>query len=456
MLGINVKKHVKQWTAVMVVMMLMIMAIIQKPTAAHAATNTGDLNLKAKSAILVNVNTGQIIYNKNAGVSLPPASMSKMMTEYLVEKAIHSGKLNWNSKVNISDYAYTISQNRQDSNVPLRKDYQYTVKELYDAMAIYSANGATIALAEKLGGSEKNFVHIMNQSAKKLGMQDAKFVNSTGLNNSDLGKFASVGGPNADNLMSAKSLAKLAYHIVKDYPSALNVTKIPLKNFTAGVTTPIQMVNWNWMLPGFGQNMHQYTYPGVDGLKTGHTDTAGYCFTGTVKHNGVRFISVVMGTNSIGARFEVTRQLYDYGFNQFSNQTVLKKGQVLKGHSSLMVTKGKSDKTKIALKNSLNLSVKSGNAKNLKPVFHLDQSKLTKDGKLTAPIKKGEQIGYVTLKSTSGQQMNTLSGQNIKVPVIATQQVDKANWFVLMMRAIGHFIGGVFSSGYHWVQGLFK
>ncbi len=453
MLGLNVKKHSKQLAIFSLILLLTLMAVL--PTAAHAATNTDDLKVNAKSAIMINANTGQILYEKNAQVALPPASMTKMMTEYLVMKAIHSGKLSWDSKVNISDYAYTISQNREFSNVPLRTDYQYTVKDLYEAMAIYSANGATIALAEKLGGSEKNFVKTMNATAKKLGMDNAKYVNSSGLNNSDLGKFATVGGPNESNLLTAKAISKLAYHIVTEYPQALDIAKIPTKQFTAGVTQPINMVNWNWMLPGFGQNMHQFTYQGVDGLKTGHTDLAGYCFTGTAKRNGERLITVVMGTDSEAARFNETKKLLDYGFNQFTVKTLLNKGQSIKGHKSIDVVKGKTDKVSIKTNKSLKLAVKSGEEKNIKTVLHLDASKLTKDGKLQAPVKKGEQVGYATLTAKNGKNIQTLYGKDVKVPVVTTDNVDKSNWFVLAMRAIGHFISNVFTSGVDWVKGLF-
>ncbi|WP_132747617.1 serine hydrolase [Scopulibacillus darangshiensis] len=451
----NLKKRLRQSAVFCLIFFLTIAAIIQSPKSASADTNTDDLNVKAKSAILVDADTGQILYNKKSDEMLPPASMTKMMTEYLTMKAIHSGKISWDTKVNISDYVYTISQNREFSNVPLRKDYQYTVKDLYEAMAIYSANGATIALAEKIGGSEKNFVKLMNKTAKKLGMKNAKYINSSGLSNKDLGKFASVGGPNDSNLLSARAIAKLAYNIVNDYPDALKIASTPIKMFTAGVDNPIKMVNWNWMLPGFGANMHQYTYEGVDGLKTGHTDLAGYCFTGTAERNGHRLITVVMGTDSEGDRFNETRKLLDYGFNQFSFKTVMDKGQTVKGHKTLPVTKGKEDKVKIAVKDSLKLALKNGEEKGYKPVLHLDKSKLNEDGKLEAPVKKGEKVGYVTLSSKNGKGYSYLNGQDVKVPVVTTEGVDKANWFILSMRATGHFISGVFSSAADMVKGWF-
>lgn len=408
-----------------------------------------NLDVKAKSAILVDYNTGQILFEKDADHVYPPASMTKMMTEYLVMKALHSGKISWNTKVNVSDYAYKISQNRSFSNVPLKQDYQYTVRELYEAMAIYSANGATIALAEKLGGDEKNFVDLMNQTAKKLGMTHAHYINSSGLDNVDLGKYAPYGGKDDSNELSARDIAKLAYHIVKDYPEALKVSRIPLKNFTAGVDKPIQMVNWNYMLPGFGTNMNKFKYTGVDGLKTGHTDLAGYCFTGTVSQNGHRLISVVMGTSSDDARFQQTRKLFDYGYQQFTKKAVVKKYQAIKGQSPLPVENGKKTNVHLGFGKTLNFMVP--NAANNQYTFkvHLDRSKLNKNGKLEAPVNKGEKLGYASLSAQNGSVYGYLYQKNVKVPVVASEQVDRTNWFILLFKGIGHFFANLFSSIVH-------
>ncbi|MCY9150150.1 serine hydrolase, partial [Bacillus haynesii] len=144
------------------------------------------INVDAKAAILVEASSGKILYSKNPDQRLPVASMAKMMTEYLLLEAIHEGKVKWDQKYTPDDYVYEISQDRSLSNVPLRKDGSYTVKELYQATAIYSANAAAIALSEIVAGSESKFVELMNKKAKELGMKDFKFVNATGLENKDL------------------------------------------------------------------------------------------------------------------------------------------------------------------------------------------------------------------------------------------------------------------------------
>jgi len=448
---LNFRKKLGRFAAASLAFVLALTLTFQGQFASKAEAASDPLGLKAKSAILVDYNSGQILYEKDASKVYPPASMTKMMTEYLVMQALHSKKLTWNTKVSISDYVYQISQNRAYSNVPLKKDYEYTVRELYEAMAIYSANGATIALAEKVGGTEKNFVDLMNKTAKKFGMTSAHYINSSGLENEDLGKFAPYGDSKASNQLSALDLAKLAYHVIKDYPDALEISKIPLKNFTAGVDAPIQMVNWNYMLPGFGANMSKFKYDGVDGLKTGHTDLAGYCFTGTVNRNGHRLISVVMGTNSDAQRFEQTRALFDYGYQQFTDKTIAKKGQLIKGSKTVPVHNGKKGEVNVAFGDSYKTAVASGEkvATNFKVV--LDKSKLNKDGSLEAPVKKGEKVGYVTLSHKGDTHYGYLYNTNSKVPVIAAEQVDRNNWFVRMLKGIGSFFSSIFS----WIAGLF-
>ncbi|MCL1632221.1 D-alanyl-D-alanine carboxypeptidase [Sporolactobacillus sp. CPB3-1] len=425
--------------------------VLQVPFASKAEAAADPLGVKAKSAILIDFNSGQILYEKNADKVYPPASMTKMMTEYLVMQALHAKKITWDTKVSISDYAYQVSQNRSFSNVPLKKDYQYTVRELYEAMAIYSANGATIALAEKVGGTEKNFVDLMNKTAKKFDMTHAQYINSSGLENVDLGKFAPYGDANGSNKLSARDIAKLAYHIIHDYPEALQISKIPLKNFTAGVDAPIQMVNWNYMLPGFGENMAKFTYDGVDGLKTGHTDLAGYCFTGTVNRDGHRLISVVMGTSSDAQRFEQTRALFDYGYQQFTEKTIAKKNQVIKGQKAVSVHNGKKDQVAVAFGAAYKTSIASGEQVSSDYKVVLNRSKLNKDSSLEAPVKKGEKIGYVTISPKGKSQYGYLYNDNNKIPVVAAEQVDRSNWFVRLFKGIGSLFGSIFS----WIAGLF-
>jgi len=416
------------------------------------------LDIRADAAILVDAQTGRILYGKNIDTVLGIASMTKMMTEYLLLDAIKAKRVQWDQTYTPSDYVYRLSQDRTLSNVPLRKDGQYTVRELYEAMAIYSANAATVAIAEIIAGSEKNFVRMMNEKAKKLGLKDYKFVNATGLSNNDLKGFHPEGtSKDEENVMSARAMATLAYRLLKDHPEVLETASIPRKLFREGTEDEIRMDNWNWMLPGL-----VYGYEGVDGLKTGYTEFAGNCFTGTAKRNGVRLISVVMnakdasGKTTKEARFEETEKLFNYGFNQYSLQTLYPKGYQLKGKEMLPVVKGKEKEVRVATEKKLSLLVRNGEEKLYKPVYVLDKEKMTNGGKLIAPLKKGETVGYMTLEYKGDDSLAFLSPdmqKNIRVPLVTTIEVEKANWFVLSMRAIGGLFADLWTNVAKTVKG---
>ncbi|SHN27694.1 D-alanyl-D-alanine carboxypeptidase family protein [Gracilibacillus kekensis] len=268
------------------------------------------IELDASSVFLMNANTGQVLFEKNSDTSLPTASMSKMMTELLVLEAIDEQHLSWDTNVSISDYAYAISSQPGFASVQLEKGNSYTVKALFEAMAVHSANGAAIALAEAVATTEEKFVKQMNQKAEDLDLKDSRFVNSSGLDNAHLGKYYSVGEFEDTNTMSAQDLAKLAEHLITEYPELLGTI-----NEKQYVRNNKSYPNTNWMLPNV--SAYGLAYEGVDGLKTGYTDQAGYGFTGTVERNGIRLISVVMGTSSKMERFEETEKLYDASFELY-------------------------------------------------------------------------------------------------------------------------------------------
>jgi serine-type D-Ala-D-Ala carboxypeptidase (penicillin-binding protein 5/6) len=418
-----------------------------------SASAAPSLDVKADSAILVDGETGKILFQKNENKMLAPASMSKMMTEYLLLEAIKKDKISWDQKTRISEYAHKISQDRALSNVPLRIDEQYNVRELYQAMAIYSANGATIALAEMVAGSEAEFVKKMNAKAKELGMKDYQFVNATGLNNKDLKGFDHTGGPSDENMMSARSVAILAFRLINDYPDVLKTTSIPKAVFRDGTDDKTNMPNWNWMLPTL-----VYGYEGVDGLKTGSTDLAGFSFTGTIKRNNTRLISVVMKTNSYEARFNETKKLFDYGFANFEKADILPANHRIKGAKTIPVVKGKEKEVNVATKEPLSIIIKRGEKENYKPKFVVDKKKLNEDGKLTAPLKKGEVVGHVNIQyKGKGEDYGYLLENDTKgkTEVITKESVDKANWFVLGLRGVGNFFAGIWSGTVDMVKGLF-
>ncbi|MCG7337634.1 D-alanyl-D-alanine carboxypeptidase [Sporosarcina sp. ACRSM] len=446
------KREMRKWVALLIMPLLLLMTIGAVPASAAST-----LGIHVDGAILIDAESGKILYEENADTPLGIASMTKMMTEYLLFEAIEEGTISWDQEYKVNDYTYAISQDRRLSNVPLRRDGTYTIRELYEALAIYSANAATIAIAETIAGTETEFLKLMNAKAEELGLEDFKFVNSTGLNNSDLqGMHPQGTGPNDENVMPAKSVARLAYHLLCDYPEVLETTKIHTKVFREGTTDRTEMKNWNFMLPGL-----IYEYEGVDGLKTGTTDFAGHSFTGTAVRDGKRVIAVVMkavdanGVGSYKARFDATRALFDYGFSQFSEVEFVPAGYQFDKQKELDVIKGKEKKVSIAVKEPIRMIVKTSEKDLYVPELVIDESKLT-DGVLQAPIKKDTVVGHVKLVKTDGTDYGFIDDKNSGTAVVTVDAVDKAGWFALMMGAIGDFFAGIWTSAIDFVKGLFK
>jgi D-alanyl-D-alanine carboxypeptidase (penicillin-binding protein 5/6) len=435
---------------------LLVSMVVTQPTTTEAEES---LNLLVDSAILIDADSGKILYEQNADTALGIASMTKMMTEYLMFEAIEKGQITWDQRYSVTEYTYKVSQDRQLSNVPLREDDSYSIKELYEAMAIYSANAATIAIAETIAGTETEFVSMMNKKAEELGLEGYKFVNSTGLNNADLqGMHPQGTGAKDENVMPAKSVAKLAFHLMKDYPEVLETTSILSKVFRKGTPDAIEMDNWNFMLPGF---VYEYKGAKVDGLKTGTTDFAGHCFTGTAEKNGMRIIAVVTkavdsnGKGSYKARFDATRALFDYGFSQFSKEEIVPAGYEFKKQKTLPVSKGKEDKVTIAVKEPIEMVIKSSEKELYKPKLVLNKKKLT-DGSLEASVKAGEVIGQVEVVKSEGTDYGYITDKTLSGDVVTKSEVERANWFSLTLQAIVHFFGNLWDGATNFVSGLFN
>ncbi|EJV61674.1 D-alanyl-D-alanine carboxypeptidase [Bacillus mycoides] len=251
--------------------------------------------IDAKAAIIIDASNGDVIYQNNENEAVAPASMSKMMTAYLVLESIHNGKFRWEDPVKIS----AKSAQTEGAKIPMQVNDTLTVKDLYHALMIESANNSAVALAEHVAKTEKNFVQLMNEKAQQLEMSDkAKFANASGLQEPD----------GSETKMTAADVAKLAYHLIKDYPEILEVTHLRQSQLAFN---NINVTNTNEML---NKNNKALYIEGIDGLKTGFTDSAGYCFTGTAKQGDNRIITVVMGTKSKTKRFTETNKLMSYAF----------------------------------------------------------------------------------------------------------------------------------------------
>ncbi|NQX49735.1 D-alanyl-D-alanine carboxypeptidase [Paenibacillus tritici] len=390
------------------------------------------LGLKLKSAVLIEPTTGEILLSLNADEPLPPASMTKMMTEYLVSDAVKNGKISWDQKVVIQENA----SKQIGSRIFLAAGDEHTVKELYIAMAVGSANDATVALAELVAGSEQEFVTMMNETAKKMGMKTAHFINSTGLDRADMPeKFR----PEAEGetLMSAMDAALLAKFIVTDHPDFTEFTTIQSYKFRERDSKP--MVNYNWMLEANKNipNFKAYAYPGLDGLKTGHTSSAGNCFTGTAVRDGMRLISVVMGANSEAHRFTETKKVLDFGFNNFEIKQVVAPKAVIEGTETVPVLKGKNKEVPVVTDAGVTFMVPKGT---VSP--KIKTTVVTNDpATLVAPIAGASKVGKVTYT----YQIEGMSqAQEKTVNLITAEEAEKAGWFKLLLRAIGNFFGDLF------------
>ena len=444
-------KKVRKQTVLsfMLIPMLILSILAMAPATTNAET---DLGLTVDAAILIDADTGKILYEQNAETALGIASMTKMMTEYILLDAIKEGSITWDQQYNVTEYTYKISQNRLLSNVPLRADGTYSIKELYEAMAIYSANAATIAIAETIAGTEAEFLKLMNKKAEELGLENYKFVNTTGLNNSDLQGMHPAGtGENDENVMPARSVAKLAYHLLKTHPEMLETAKIPKKVFREGTSDATNMPNWNFMLPGL-----VYEYEGVDGLKTGTTDFAGHTFTGTAKRGDTRLIAVVMkavdskGVGSYKARFDATAKLFDYGFGQFSKVEIIPANYTFEDQKSLLVTKGKEDAVNIAIKEPISVMIKTTEKDLYAPTLTLATEELE------GPVEADQVVGQAVVELTEGTDYGYIDGSQITADVVTTEAVERAGKVSLFFQGIANFFGNLWSGVFGFAPALIK
>ncbi|MED1781029.1 D-alanyl-D-alanine carboxypeptidase [Brevibacillus fortis] len=408
---------------------------VSKVEAAPAASQA-NLQLEAKSAILVEASTGRVLYSKDPDVALPVASMSKIMSEYLVQEAVKQKKISWDDVVPVSEYAFYIAKISDSSGVYLNLGESFTVKQLSEAMTVVSANDATVLLAEKIAGSEAAFVEMMNKKAVELGMKNTMFVTSTGLPANELGPY-SVKTDQVENLMSARDSAILARALIRDFPEALEVSKKPNFTFRTGTPQEWSKKSYNWMLPGLISH-----YPGVDGLKTGHTLAAGYCFTGTAVRDNMRLISVVMNTDSNTKRFAETRKLFDYGFSNFKLTKQMDKNVPVKGFEIAPVKNGVEVTVPAVTGSEVNMITKIGTDAKFTPIVTFQD--------LTAPITQGQVVGKIVLKEEGVKDTDYLQPDDVTkagVDVVAGQAVEEASWIRLFFRSIIEFFSNLFSSG---------
>ena len=391
--------------------------------------------IDAEAYLTLDFETGQILQGADIDTPRGIASMTKMIVEYIVFEEVEAGNLNWDTEITISDYAYKISQNYSLSNVALRNGGTYSLEELYEAMAIYSANGATIAIAEHIEGTEPDFVNRMRKTVESFGISDATLFNSTGLNNSDLQGVIYPGSSETDeNIMSARSIAKIANRIIADYPEILETASIPKKTFRPDTIDAVDMTNWNWMLEGLLRERE-----GVDGLKTGTTEFAGSTFTGTAINNDRRLITVVMDSGDDNVtRFIETDKLMDYGFDNFKTENVTDQWKDIYEYEPLTVVNGREQSVNFETSESLDmlLALEHSVEENVTYTIEWNKDIVGEEG-VEAPFDAGMELGRLVV-NYEGNESGYLEGEGQNsVPLVTADAIDKANVFIRFWNWLG-------------------
>lgn len=361
------------------------------------AEETEDLAPNAKSAIMIEASTGEILFQKNKDEKLAPASMTKMMSMLLIMEEIENGNLKWNEMITTSEKASSMG----GSQIFLKVGEKMTVEDLLKGVAIASGNDAVVALAERVYGSEEQFVKRMNIRAKDLGLKNTNFINTTGLT--------------ADNhYSSAYDMSLIAKELVK-HEKILEFTSTYEDYLRKDTKSPFWLVNTN-RLVRFKE--------GVDGLKTGFTDEAGYCLTATMKKDNMRLITVVMKEENTSKRSADTTKMLDYGFNIYMVQTILDEKTTIEKKK---VELGKTLTTEIVPKENITiLNKKSDDQKNI--------TYKTNINKIIAPVKKGDKVGTIDI----------IEDNNIISTIDATvkEDISKANILTIYLRNLKEIISG--------------
>ncbi|MDH4570533.1 D-alanyl-D-alanine carboxypeptidase [Pseudomonas sp. BN414] len=352
--------------------------------------------LAAKSYVLMDAQSGQVLVENNGDQRLPPASLTKLMTAYIATLEIRKGQIGESDPVTISEHAWRTGGSRMFVQV----NTQVTLSDLLHGIIIQSGNDASVAVAEHIAGSEDAFADMMNTTAEKLGMTNSHFMNATGL-------------PNPEHYSTAHDMATLARGIIYEDPAHYAIYS--QKEFF-----------WN-NIKQPNRNLLLWRDKTVDGLKTGHTDEAGYCLVASAVRDNMRLIAVVFGTNSEQARAAETQKLLTYGFRFFETQTFYQKGAEL---AKAQVWKGAVREAKAGLAQDLTLTLPKGQAKKL-------QASMTLNPQLIAPIKQGDVIGKVEVKMED-QVVHSAD-------LIALETVEEGGFFRRLWDSIRLFFYGLFN-----------
>lgn len=380
-----------------IVSMLIITCFFTSILAPGALANETKKELvdNVSSAILIDRDTGTVMYEKNSDEQLPPASMTKVMTMLLIMEAIDQGKLKWDEKIRTSEHAASMG----GSQIFLEAGEEMTTEEMLKGIAIGSGNDAAVAVAERLAGSEDEFVNMMNDKAKELGLKNTQFQNVTGL-------------PTDNHYSSARDMALMAKELLK-YQDITKFTGTYEAYLRENTDNKFWLVNTNRLVK---------FYPGVDGLKTGFTAEAKYCLTATAMKDGMRVIAVVFGAPTSKERNAQVTKMMDYAFSQYETHPLHKKEEAI---GKVKVSKGDQKELAAVTSEPISILTKKG-----EQVDKLEKV-ITMNKDLKAPIEKGQEIGTIEYKK-DGKTLVTS-------PLVAQKEVKKAKWWTLFKRSAGMF-----------------
>lgn len=357
----------------------------------------GQLDIEAKSVLLIDNNTGEIIYSFDEHKKLPPASITKIMTLLIAMEEIDNSKINLDDEVRISEHASKML----GTTVYLDSGEIQVLENLIKATAIRSANDAAVALAEYISGSESSFVEYMNKRAKELGMENTNFKNASGL-------------PNEDHYTTAFDISLMSKELMK-HEKIKEYLNTYMEDIEVGKTkTSIQtMVNTNRLIKD---------YDGANGVKTGYTGEAKYCISASAKRGDLELIAVLLGSDNSKKRFEDVKRLLDYGFSNYDSLNIGQKNDVL---GNVLVEKGKKNFVNIILKDDIDVLLPKGSKENIK------QNIITQK-KIIAPISKGTKLGELIIE---------ISGKKIKkVDLIAEESIEKAGFLDIFSKTCKTFL----------------
>ena len=360
------------------------------------ADNLSGIDIKSESGIIMEASTGKILFDKNMDEQKSPASMTKIMTMLLTVEAIESGKISLEDEVNISANASKMG----GSQVYLEENSTATVEMLLKSIAIGSANDASVAVAEKIGGTESNFVNMMNKRAKELGAVNTTFKNPHGLDEEG-------------HLTTAHDLALIARELIK-HKEILKLTSTYETTITHKNGKSLWLVNTNKLIK---------FYNGLDGLKTGFTDNAGYCLTGIMLRNDMRLITVTMKAPTKEDRNTDTINLMEYAYSMYYKSTLIKKDKKI---GDMFIDNAKKRKISYYLKEDASVILD-------KDVRNIKYNYSVKLNNVKAPLKKNDVVGTLTLH---------LNNQDINYNLIVKENIKKSNYFVRLNNYLKDIING--------------